>query len=146
MPLVPMTPPLSVSICPVAEMPTPSTDVPSRFRKSLAARSAVVKRALAFIAENVTSGISASGVALALDIPLRTLEYRFRRELGRTVSAEIQERRLGAVERMLADRNVRIESIAQMCGYRSDVNLKKQFKKRFGLSMREWRKGVFALA
>ena len=112
----------------------------------LSARSAVVKRALAFIAENVTSGISASGVALALDIPLRTLEYRFRRELGRTVSAEIQERRLGAVERMLADRNVRIESIAQMCGYRSDVNLKKQFKKRFGLSMREWRKGVFALA
>jgi len=81
-------------------------------------------------------------VALALDIPLRTLEYRFRRELGRTVSAEIQERRLGAVERMLADRNVRIESIAQMCGYRSDVNLKKQFKKRFGLSMREWRKGA----
>lgn len=112
----------------------------------LSARSAVVKRALAFIAENVTSGISASGVALALDIPLRTLEYRFRRELGRTVSAEIQERRLGAVERMLADRNVRIESIAQMCGYRSDVNLKKQFKKRFGLSMREWRKGVSALA
>ena len=112
----------------------------------LSARSAVVKRALAFIAENVTSGISASGVALALDIPLRTLEYRFRRELGRTVSAEIQERRLGAVERMLADRNVRIESIAQMCGYRSDVNLKKQFKNRFGLSMREWRKGVFALA
>ena len=46
---------------------------------------------------------------------------------------------LGAVERMLADRNVRIESIAQMCGYRSDVNLKKQFKNRFGLSMREWR-------
>jgi transcriptional regulator GlxA family with amidase domain len=83
-----------------------------------------------------------SGVALALDIPLRTLEYRFRRELGRTVSAEIQERRLGAVERMLADRNVRIESIAQMCGYRSNVNLKKQFKKRFGLSMREWRKGT----
>ena len=108
----------------------------------LSARSAVVKRALAFIAENVTSNISASGVALALDIPLRTLEYRFRRELGRTVSAEIQERRLGAVERMLADRNVRIESIAQMCGYRSNVNLKKQFKKRFGLSMREWRKST----
>jgi YesN/AraC family two-component response regulator len=29
-----------------------------------------------------------------------------------------------------------------MCGYRSNVNLKKQFKKRFGLSMREWRKGT----
>ena len=112
----------------------------------LSARSTVVKRALAFVSENATSGISASGVALALDIPLRTLEHRFLRELGRTVSAEIQECRLQAVERMLADRSVRIESIAAACGYRSDVNLKKQFKKRFGLSMREWRKGVFALA
>ena len=106
----------------------------------LSARSTVVKRALAFVSENATSGISASGVALALDIPLRTLEYRFRRELGRTVSAEIQERRHGAVERMLADRSVRIESIAQMCGYRSDIALKVVFRRHFGCSMREWRR------
>ena len=48
----------------------------------LPVRSAEVGRALDFIAKNAMSGISAADVAVATGMPLRTLEHRFRREIG----------------------------------------------------------------
>ena len=106
----------------------------------LPVRSAEVGRALGFIAENARSGISAADVAVATGMPLRTMEYRFRRELGKSPSDAIADIRLEAVQRMLLNPDVRIGAIAQMCGYRSDIALKAAFRRHFGCSMSGWRR------
>ena len=96
--------------------------------------------ALAFISENALSGISSADVAVATGMPLRTLEHRFRHELGKSPSAAIADVRLEAAQRMLLNTDVRIGTIAQMCGYRSDIALKVAFRRRFGCSMSAWRR------
>ena len=102
--------------------------------------SAEVGMALAFISENALSGISSADVAVATGMPLRTLEHRFRHELGKSPSAAIADVRLEAAQRMLLNTDVRIGTIAQMCGYRSDIALKVAFRRRFGCSMSAWRR------
>lgn len=47
--------------------------------------------------------------------------------------------RLEAVKKLLATTNRPIHTITEACGYSDITYLKKLFKKRFGVSMREWR-------
>ena len=64
---------------------------------------------------------------------------RFREATGHSALDEIQHVRLERVYTLLSQTDTAIGAIAGLCGYRSDFALKWIFKKRTGMSMREWR-------
>ena len=53
----------------------------------------------------------------------------------------LQERRLTLVCRMLETTNTPIARIGEFCGFNDDLWLKRLFRRRFGMTMREWRCG-----
>ena len=64
---------------------------------------------------------------------------RFREATGHTVLEEIRHVRLERVCTLLSRTDTAISAIAGLCGYRSDIALRKQFRLHMGMSMREWR-------
>jgi len=100
---------------------------------------ALVQRGLAFIAENVLAGITVTDVVRHLNVSWRLADLRFREVTGATIQSTIIEARLEKVKRWLTDTDMSISDIAQHCGCVPGV-LRNLFRRRFGMSMREWRK------
>ena len=69
----------------------------------------------------------------------RLLDLRFRQVTGKSVQEAIRERRLEAVKSLLESSNLPIAQVAELCGYNDANYLKNQFKKAFGMSMRDYR-------
>ena len=105
---------------------------------------ALVRRATEFIAANATSGIDPNDVVRHVRVSRRLLDLRFREVTGKSVQEAIRERRLETVKSLLSSSDLSIAMVAERCGYRDANYLKNQFKKAFGLSMRDWRKQQIA--
>ena len=100
---------------------------------------AQISAMLEYIRLNALSGISASDVINRFPGSRRTAETRFRKTVGHSIVDEIQSVRLAAAERLLADPRIKIGSIASQVGYDSENFLARVFKRRYGMTMREWR-------
>ena len=100
---------------------------------------AQVSAMLEYIRLNALSGISAVDVLKQFPGSRRTAETRFRKTVGHSIVDEIQAIRLAAVERLLADPRIKIGSIASCVGYDSENFLARVFKRRFGMTMRDYR-------
>ena len=96
--------------------------------------------ALAFIRENACAGISAGDVAARMPGSRRYSEMEFKRATGRSILEEIQRVRFENVELLLRDRYRVIGVIAGLCGWKSENALRTAFLKRYGCSMRQWRR------
>jgi LacI family transcriptional regulator len=94
---------------------------------------------MSFISRNALRGISAKDVTMHLHVSRRLADLRFREATGTSLQKAIIEKRLKEVCRLLADSTLTISEIAVRCGYRDANYLKNLFKKRTGMSMREWR-------
>ena len=103
-------------------------------------REPFVLDAIERIRREACEGLTAA--ALAADFPgSRWLfELRFREAMGHSVLDEIQHVRLEKVCLLLAQTRTAIGALAALCGYRTDIALKRIFRKRFGMSMMEWRR------
>ena len=100
----------------------------------------LVQKALSYINKNALRGISVEDVARHLKVSRRLADLRFR-ELQRTsIGQEIARIRLAEVQRLLRSTKEPIDSIAAKCGYENPNYLKNLFRKRFFMSMREFRK------
>lgn len=75
------------------------------------------------------------------DIPCsrRLAEQRFRQATGHSIGEEIVEARFAHVFELLRNPTYPISQIISESGWESESYLKRAFKKRTGLSMREWR-------
>lgn len=101
-----------------------------------------VNRARDFIRLHATEGITPSDVARHVGGTLRYLEAGFRTVVGGTVEAEIREARLKAAVRLLENTETPLGDIAGRIGFGGGGSLMNAFKRRYGCSMREWRKRV----
>jgi len=99
----------------------------------------MIERAIKFIAENATKGIGPQDVAEHLGISRTLLDLRFREMGDATVGEHILERRLAALSTMLRKSKSPIYRAVKDCGFGSVNHAKAVFKKRFGMTMREWR-------
>lgn len=107
----------------------------------LSKRDPQVFRALEYIRRNACRrGISIDDVAAAMGYSRRFATLRFKAFVGHSILSEIQDRRFDEAVRLLQNPRQRIESIADLCGYSASSFLKRLFKSRTGLSMREWRR------
>jgi len=102
--------------------------------------SRLVSGASEFIRLNACEGITVADVARHLKISRSHLEKQFKRIMGRSVLDEIQARRLERLCSLLRETSLPIGEIGARCGYETDTYLKRLFKKRFGITMREFRK------
>ncbi len=97
-------------------------------------------RALELIRREATNGLDVPSVVAAMGCSRRSAELRFKKETGHTILDEIREARFSRALELLSNPNQAIEPIANLCGWDSPVTLKRIFRERTGLTMREWRK------
>ena len=103
---------------------------------------ALVRRALDFIDARVFDGISTADVVRELGVSRSLLDLRFRELGGGTVLEAILERRLCEVARQLRETDDSVEQICLAVGSGDPSGLRRLFRRRFGCSMRAFRKGA----
>ena len=100
----------------------------------------ILSRALDFIRKNAVKGIKVDDVAKALGISRRLADLRFQQFSGETINEAITRNKLDAVKKLLATTDRPIKVISESCGYTDLAYLKTLFKRRFGMTMRDWRR------
>ena len=101
----------------------------------------LVDRAREFIKEHAVEGITPGDVAAHLGVSRPLLDLRFRETQKESVGRLITEAKLAEVSRRLKDTRIAIGAIPDLCGFKNANALKNLFKKRYGVSMREYRNG-----
>ena len=104
----------------------------------------LVERAMKYISENATKGIDPGDVARHLGISRTLLDLRFRETGNASVGRLILEHRLNALAALIAKSRYPLLKATSQCGFGSVNHAKAVFKKRFGMTMREWRKQQIA--
>lgn len=128
--------PHPVALC----VPTEPIGIVERETTSTATPAAhILTRAMQFIRKHATEGIGATEVAKFLGVSRRLVELRFREFADETVNEACVRIRLEAVKKMLSTTNRPIKSVAAACGFGNSSYLMTLFRRRFGMSMREWR-------
>lgn len=91
------------------------------------------------IRRKACNGISASEVAKTFDCSRRNAEYRFRAATGKSILQAIRDVRLEKAMTLLSTSRMRIDSVANACGYKSTAVFSAFFKSETGLPPRTWR-------
>ena len=105
-------------------------------------RDEAIKKALEFIRERISDGISARDVIRRIGGSRRRAEYRFRELVGLSIGEEIKAVRLAAARKLLADPSLPIGLVTARCGYSSDASFRRLFKAAEGLTLSAYRKAL----
>ena len=125
----------------------PGTVVVRQSTRHIASNCERIADAVEMIRRRACEGISAKDVTSYIGVPRRTAEMQFRAATGRSIHQEIDEVRFAKVFALLKNPRQTLDAIPDLCGFSTCVALRKAFKLRTGLSMREWRaRNVPALA
>jgi len=119
----------------------PAGIVTRRSTDTVAVADAMVRRALAFIEDNLGKPIGSPQIADALGCRRGELDRRFSVQLGHSVGGEIRRRRLAQARLLLETTGQPISAIAGATGYCTPSHLTNAFKATFGLSPKAWRQG-----
>ena len=98
-----------------------------------------ILEAVEMIRREACDGLTSARLAARFPVSRQHFERRFLEAMGHTVLDEIIHVRLQAVMDMLARPEPPIGAIADFCGFGSQVELRIIFKKRMGMSLRQWR-------
>ena len=102
----------------------------------------LVQRAVAYIRRNALRGIGAADVVRHLGCSRRLADLRFRELQGTSIGEMLIATRLEEVKRLLRSTKEPIGNIAATCGFSNPNYLKNLFKRRFNMSMRDYRKSL----
>ncbi|HNX34988.1 MAG TPA: XylR family transcriptional regulator [Kiritimatiellia bacterium] len=97
-------------------------------------------RALTYIREAAAAPtLRVTDVARVCGLSRRATEIRFRNATGRTVREEIEHVRLERLRALLVESDRAIGELARLCGFDCQTHLGRIFRKRFGLTMGQFR-------
>ena len=99
----------------------------------------LIARAKEFIDKHATDGISPGDVAVHLGISRPLLDLRFRETQKTSVGRLITATKLSEVARRLRETRLPIDTIQETCGFKNANALKNIFKRRYNMSMRNYR-------
>ena len=99
-----------------------------------------ILRAVEMIRAEACDGLTAAKLAARFPGSRRLFDLRFREAMGHPVHDEILHVRLERALTLLVRPDVPIGTISFQCGFRSEIALHKLFTRRYGVSMRQWRK------
>lgn len=98
-----------------------------------------VARAMETIRREACDGLTTADLVRRSRVSERLFYLRFREAMGHTAHDEILQVRLERVFTLLAETDTSIGAISDMCGFGSQVELRKVFRRRMGASMTAWR-------
>ena len=101
---------------------------------------AEVSKAMEMIRLRACEGLKPRDVFALFGKSRRSVELKFKAITGHSVQEAINLARLERVKDLLAREDVKIESIAGRCGWKSAVQLRVFFREVDGVSLREWRR------
>lgn len=107
--------------------------------RPIAPGSALAERAAAFIRRNATGGIGAADVAAHLGVSRTLADLRFREVHGESPLSMILRVRLETLARKLRESDAPCGELALACGFGDADHARRLFRRRFGVSMRQWR-------
>ena len=99
-----------------------------------------VQKVMAYISKEALKGIGVDAVARRFKVSRSLLELRFGELQRESVYEAMLRIRLDEVKRRLRQTRDPISEITAACGWKNSAPPKTLFKKRFGVSMREYRK------
>ena len=102
----------------------------------------LVQKAVAYINRHAVDGIGVEDVVAHIKCSRRLADLRFRQLQGRSIRQAIEDRRLDEVKRRLISTREKTDSIAAACGYESACYLRNLFRKRFSMTMTEFRRSA----
>lgn len=97
-------------------------------------------KALRFIRDQARAGVSVDEVARAAGLSRRALEKRFRRELGRSILAEIRRVRTDQIAQLLVETDLPVSKIADRMGFADARHIARYFQSEKQLSPLSYRK------
>ena len=98
-----------------------------------------VELARDFIRKHAVNGIDVPSIAATIGVSTRLLQRNYRTVTGRTVLEDLQNAKLERVKSLLRETSTPIDAIGPMCDFRSIAHLKTLFKKKFGMTMSQYR-------
>jgi LacI family transcriptional regulator len=110
-----------------------STDV-------LAIDDPLVVRALRFMQQNASQGITVADVLAEIPVARRQLERQFKRCLGRLPAEELRRLRLERGRHLLVDTELSMEEVAEACGYSGSTQFGAAFRSRYGVTPLSFRR------
>ena len=110
--------------------------------KPISPMAQLVNHAESFIRQNATKGISAADVAADLGVSRRLADLRFRQAAGKSILEAILDCRFDEMKRLLRVTDIPVGKIIASCGFSTISNAKSLFKKRYGMSMSEYRRNA----
>ena len=99
----------------------------------------LTRRIQSYIEDHFREIVSLDDIALHLGVSRRLAELRFTESTGKTIRSALEERRLEELKRYLVRSSLPIAKVSALCGFRNDLWIKYVFKRRFGMTMREFR-------
>ncbi len=99
----------------------------------------LVLKANSLITENAKTHLTVARLAKLMKISTRLLESSYQQIKGITVLEAIHNARLNEVKHLITGSHLSLGEIATQCGFSDGATLKKLFKRKYGMSMREWR-------
>lgn len=99
----------------------------------------LINRAVEFIRANACRGIGVVDVASHLHVSRSLLDLRYREIRKSSVFEDILSIRLAAICHELRNSNIPIGRVTRLCGFKNPASLKRLFRNRYGMSMREYR-------
>ena len=97
-------------------------------------------RARDYIRTHTGEPLSVAAIAKKLGCSTRMLQKSYRTVYGATVRDDIAEARLEKAKRLLAETKTPVGEIPGLVGFESPLHFARHFKRRTGMSMRDWRR------
>ena len=99
-----------------------------------------VVRALRFIRDNAHATIQVNDAVAQSGIGRRALEIRFQKSIGRSIRQEIQQTHLIWARRLLAETELPMAKIAELCGFSNLTYLSNVFRREAGMTLARYRR------
>lgn len=118
----------------------PAGVIPRASTETLAHPNPTIRAALVFIHRNIHRPLGAVETAGAVGVPRSTLDHLFKDKIGHSIGREILDQRLRRAKRLLKDETVKLNAIAEACGFCNASYFTNTFRRETGLKPKDWRK------
>ncbi|BCX49704.1 XylR family transcriptional regulator [Haloferula helveola] len=111
---------------------------------TIASDDEILVKALRFIRDHAHESLDTSQVIDHVGSSRSSVDKRFRKALGRTVKSEIVRARLNRASILLRETEMSLEKVANACGFTTASHFLRIFKREFGVTPGEFRRGPVA--
>lgn len=120
----------------------PGEVVPRESTDTFTVKDEYVKKSMRYILDNISSDLDINEVVKQVPVCRRSLENKFKKELGHSIFEELNQIRVEMTKKLLSESTTKIVKIQQMVGFTTSLKMRRTFSKYTGMSPIEYRKKI----